>query len=346
MRFWIALCLLGAVSLGAEQFPGFEELMGKNTPHWRHISQPKDWELLYFAKDIYEKNSEAQFQKEGLMKIPPVIHFIWLGPRPFPAGSVENVRTWIAQNPGWKVKYWTDRDREPPCEGMERVLIKDFHFLRLGRCFDESQNFGEKSDILRYEILYQEGGVYADHDANCLRPFENMHRGYDFFCCLETPHEPFAGRSVTCGNGLIGSRPRHPTVEKLIDLIHRRWDVLGDKYRGKDEYSKVEVVMQRTYIALTDAIKGTINQKGNVDVILPAAYFFSKTGISPLYSKHFYATAWDEFRNRKTAMEKSGEKVLGKIISKHRQLSRVIYGLIAINGAFLLFSFIRWRRRA
>ena len=138
---------------------------------------------------------------------------------------------------------------------------------------------GRKIDILRYEILYDQGGVYVDHDANCLRPFEGMHWGFDLFCCLETPHEPFVGRNITCGNGVIGSRSHHPTVEKVLDLIAERWDGVGARYRGRrDDYSRAEIVMQRTYIALSDALFETIDQKGNVDILLPAAYFFSKIG--------------------------------------------------------------------
>ncbi len=338
--------ILGLLILASSLFGGeindFDQLMGKSTAHWNYVAQSQDIDMLERAKTLYEKNQSAQFISEGPYKIPPVVHFIWLGPRPFPPQSVENVRTWIALNPGWKVKFWTDRDREPPCEGMEKVFVQDFPFLKLGGCYEDSQNWAEKSDVLRFEILYQEGGVYADHDANCLRPFSSMHRGYDFFCGFEAPHEPFVGRNITCGNGVIGSRPGHPTVARVIDLIAENWDALGEKFRGKDPYSRIEVVMQRTYIALTNALEGTINRDGNVDIILPAAYFFSKSGIAPIYSKHFYDTTWDDFRSRKTDMEHFNEKTLRKIEHKTRTLSFVLIGLFFLNG--LCFALLKRRK--
>src|SRR4029078_2446346 len=102
------------------------------------------------------------FTRQGPYKIPPTVHFIWLGPKHFPPESVDNVRMWIAKNPGWKVKFWTDRKREAPCQGMEIAYVADFAFHCLEKCYRDSENWGEKSDILRYEILFQEGGVYVD----------------------------------------------------------------------------------------------------------------------------------------------------------------------------------------
>lgn len=343
------LCLLFTGNLYAKDplsaVDEFDELMGKTTAHWKHVGQLQDKETLERYRQLYYKNKNAQFMSEGSFKVPPVIHFIWLGPHSFPPESVENVRTWIAHHPGWKVKFWTDRDREVPCEGMEKVLIKDFNFLRLGQCYENSQNWGEKSDLLRFEILFQQGGIYVDHDASCIKPFDGMNRGYDFFCGLETPHEAFVGRNVTCGNGILGSRPLHPTVGKVLDLIAERWQRLGEKFRGKDDYSRIEVVMQRTYIALTLALPETIDREGNVDIVLPAAYFFSKSGVPPLYSQHFYAGAWDEFKEHKSEIQRVKEKTLGKIRRKNLNLTYLITGLIVFNGLILGISLHKLKKQ-
>jgi hypothetical protein len=348
MRTIFFLCFIGLSTLFANESSSsldeFDELMGKTTAHWRYVAQTEDMQTLERAKALYFKNKAAQFTEAGSYKIPPIIHFIWLGPKPFPPQSVENVRSWIAQNPGWKVKFWTDRDREAPCEGMEIVTLKNFNFSKLGKCYEESQNWGEKSDLLRYEVLYQQGGVYVDHDANCLKPFVGMVRGYDFFCGLETPHEAFVGKNVTCGNGLLGARPRHPIVAKVLELIADRWQPLGEKFRGNDDYSRNEMVMRRTYIALTLAMTETIDREGSVDIVLPAAYFFSKSGIKPLYSKHFYASAWNESKVRKSDLEHVEEKILGKIRRKNLNLTYLILGLTLFNGLLLGFSLYKGKK--
>lgn len=37
-----------------------------------------------------------------------------------------------------------------------------------------AKNYGEKSDILRYEILCQFGGIYVDCDFECLKSFDGL----------------------------------------------------------------------------------------------------------------------------------------------------------------------------
>lgn len=337
-----ALLLIPLFWCGFAQAENFDSLMGKETPHWSYLVREEDNTFLQACRAVYETQIRTPPTKS--FKIPKIIHFIWLGPRPFPPESVENIRTWMAHHPDWTVKFWTDRDRPVPCKGMQRFFVKNFPFMKLKHCFENSENYGEKSDILRYEILYREGGVYADHDANSLRSFEPLHTTYDFYCGLEAPHEPFVGQSITCGNGVIGSRPHHPAIKKVIDLIAVRWDPLGRQYRGRDSYSRTEVVMRRTYIALTDVLKGgALNQEGNVDIVLPAAYFFAKSGIPSLYSKHFYATAWAEDRAKKSDFQKASEKKLDKILKRSKNITWLAAGLVLASA---LAIFTLWRQKS
>ena len=61
----------------------------------------------------------------------------------------------------WTLKLWTDEN------------IKDLNFDNRD-IFDKADNYGMKSDILRYEILYREGGIYIDIDYECLQSIENI----------------------------------------------------------------------------------------------------------------------------------------------------------------------------
>jgi hypothetical protein len=333
-KFFVA-ALLSIASLFSVEKDDFDLLMGKNTKHWSHVAQPVDLQAMSRFKELYEKKKELRHLKAPA-KIPHVVHFIWLGPRAFPGESVENVRTWMAKNPNWTFKFWTDRERDAPCHGMETILIKKYPFSLLSRCYELSENWGEKSDVLRFEILYHQGGVYVDHDANCLKPFDGMHGAYDFYCGLEVPHPVVGGLNITAGNGVIGSRPGHPIVEEVIHLIDQRWDELAKKYPGKDDFSKTQIVMERTYLALTLALRNKLDLPGNSDIVLPAAYLFAKPGIKPLYSQHFFANSWA--KNSKDAdFEKKTQKILTKLDQKLQKTSIIMGAFLSFN--LLLFTF-------
>jgi mannosyltransferase OCH1-like enzyme len=113
------------------------------------------------------------------------------------------------------VKVWTDDDA--PC----------FPFINR-RAFDDAQNYGEKSDIWRYEILYRHGGVYADTDFECLKPFDDLHKTCEFYAGVGQMKE------AELINALIGSRPNHPILQALIENIkpgagdHDPWRIIAD----------------------------------------------------------------------------------------------------------------------
>jgi mannosyltransferase OCH1-like enzyme len=331
-----------------EQNPSteFERLMGKSTEHWKYMQTEEDKTAFRFFETLYDKNKKFLSEKIAQQKIPHTVHFIWLGPKPFPPQSVENVRSWMAKNPTWRVKFWTDRDRPLPCSRMELCYVDDFQFTALRHCYETSQNWGEKSDVLRYEILYQEGGVYADHDANCLCPFDTLHANFDFYCGLEAPHPPFVDRNITTGNGVLGSRPGHPVIKQVLNFIGTHWDQTAQQIRGKDACSKMELVLARTYIALTNSLKTSVDRDQNIDIVLPSAYFFAKTGIPSLYSKHFYATAWAESNQAPTALSRKLEKKLSQLQKQSTRLQNLCLLGLSVHVVFLIAILRRKRSNA
>ena len=174
-------------SAPASLFRRFESLTGKDLPVWDYVQTKEDVEHLNLFKRMYDLKKGLIGASGEMQRIPKVVHFIWIGPRQFPRESVENVRSWMAKNPGWTFNFWTDRQRPLPCPGMKMRMIRELNFLKLHDCFAKSDNYGEKSDLLRYEILYQEGGVYVDHDVKCFKPFDPLNTAYDFSAASTCP---------------------------------------------------------------------------------------------------------------------------------------------------------------
>jgi hypothetical protein len=85
---------------------------------------------------------------------------------------------------------------------------------RSKKAYLAAANYGMKSDILRYEILYQRGGVYVDTDYECVSSFNNLASNSQFFCGRANVT---AMSSIEINNGLIGSVPNHPVVNNFIE---------------------------------------------------------------------------------------------------------------------------------
>ncbi len=104
--------------------------------------------------------------------------------------------TWIKNHPDWEYKLWTEKE-------IDALSLKNREM------YDYAVNYGEKSDIARYEILYRFGGVYVDTDFESYKPLDTLHQAYDFYIGIQ----PLDTGHVQLGIGIIGSRPGHPLLE-------------------------------------------------------------------------------------------------------------------------------------
>ena len=157
---------------------------------------------------LAEKAFESFCNKEpGVSLIPPIVHFIWMGSEP-PKTVELAMASWKKHNPSFEVKLWTDAEIQKfswSCPHSEMF-------------FKTAKNWAEKSDILRFEILYQLGGIYCDTDAVCLNSFENLlNRGMSFFAGFESNKIKRFGRPLI-GSALIGAAPRSSVIKRCIDF--------------------------------------------------------------------------------------------------------------------------------
>jgi inositol phosphorylceramide mannosyltransferase catalytic subunit len=245
------------------------------------------WNILQY---FYERNYLDADQ--GDIHIPKIIHQIWLG-SPLPSKYVELQNTWKKFHPDWEYRLWTDAESE-----KLTMVHRDM--------YDNAVNVGVKSDILRYEILYQFGGLYVDTDFECLKSFEEMHRKCDFYAgLLQSTNEL---RILT---GIIGSIPKGDVIKNILDSIA---DVR--------KVSSTESVLKATGPAFfTDRFFSTITEQKSI--IFPATFFYpspnSNVGIphdvqkkhirEESFAIHYWDMSW-------TKGKKSLKVIAGKII-KH-----------------------------
>lgn len=81
-------------------------------------------------------------------KIPKVFHQIWLNGT-MPKEYQELTEILLSLHPGWEYKLWTSENRP---KLFNEEIYKTMPFWKF------------KSDLIRYEVLLREGGVYLDTD--------------------------------------------------------------------------------------------------------------------------------------------------------------------------------------
>ena len=210
-----------------------------------HIIGMNGDNLYNFFRKIYENLNFSVIPTESELKIPKIIHQIWLG-SDLPEAFIELQQSWIEHHLGrdWLYKLWTDKD-------VEQMELYNREF------YDATDNFGVKSDILRWEILYNFGGVYVDMDFECLRALDQFHYTYDFYTALQ----PLDTLFVQLGAALVGACPGHPILQHCIETIQQDWHLQGaPKKTGPVHFTK--------------SFCACANINGNKDIAFPAFYFY------------------------------------------------------------------------
>ena len=200
----VAYSVLLISSLRAHTFEpfayvNFAQSMGNVRHQWgNYFKEDCEWES--FLREHYEAYNPSKIEPQEESLIPKILHQIWLG-SPFPEKYKKWQASWLEHHPDWEYKLWTDEN------------IKELTLQNQDK-FDKATSWGTKTDILRFEILYQMGGLYVDTDFECFRSMDLFHHCYSFYFSI-LPEPNFA----LC-NAFIASVPGHPVLKGLLDSVY------------------------------------------------------------------------------------------------------------------------------
>ncbi|WP_424195630.1 glycosyltransferase [Ampullimonas aquatilis] len=104
--------------------------------------------------------------------IPKTIHIIWVGDE---SQRPDNcIQTWIDHNPSWQVKVWGNDE------------LANYGWVNANHLRDMAEKeLNGVADLMRWEILYNEGGFVVDADSVCVRPLPDWLCENEAFACWE-----------------------------------------------------------------------------------------------------------------------------------------------------------------
>ncbi len=181
-------------------------------------------------------------------KIPKIIHQIWVGKNPIPEKYKEYMKTWQIIHPDWEYKLWTDED------------VDDFPW-RNKDLFLQAENPGMKSDIWRYEIINQYGGLYVDTDMEAIRSFEAIHSRLEFYAGL-------GGRRLII-NSVFASKPNSPILNKIIEGLKE--SVHCQSYDSFNFITVLHATGPYFFTKMINMVLPTVNP--SLNIIFPQPYF-------------------------------------------------------------------------
>ncbi|MES2121717.1 MAG: glycosyltransferase [Chlamydiota bacterium] len=307
----------------------------------QYVQTEEDFRKLGLFSAMYQM-AEKQPEQEGA--IPKTLHFIWLGPAPFPAASAARLQGWIAQHPQWKVKLWMDEGSDLVVQGVERKGSTDFPLGALEKCYYASDNFGERSMLVRYAILLSEGGIYIDHDMRCLKPLDPLLKKCDFLCGMEPPASSILSSSVYASPHLLGAVPAHAVLQTAVKWLQKEWDRLEGQYPGSEPSEIYNRVLHRAYRALDIAIKSAHHRSGSRDVVFPPDYFSLQDSKRAQFAVHEHLGSW---YRQSSAEEIKVQSLLERAIDKASGTFQLAIALTLINicAALLFFSQHFYRKK-
>lgn len=133
--------------------------------------------------------------------IPKIIHYVWVGPKPFPADAQLRVNGWKRLLPDYDFKLWDEGNI-------------DFAQLFVCQAYGVG-TYNRVANYVRMAALERFGGIYLDHDIELVKSFDPM-LGDGFFAGFQTMD---ATAKDIVNNAVIGAEPGHHIPRRVLAAL-------------------------------------------------------------------------------------------------------------------------------
>ena len=220
---------------------GSEQALQQLQPLKSHFMMPNN---------VFNDNWNKTDKEIWRYRIPPILHQKWMTEY-VPIETKTWISSWNKLHPEWKYWFWTDKS----VFDFLQESFPDFTDLYKGYKQDI-----QRADVMRYFVLYQFGGVYADLDFEWLRSLDEDILNRTCFIAQEPlEHALLINEKKNFDrpfgtNALMGCRRKHPFFKYVIERLKDKatlsgeqettgpWmvDSLAQEYIKQTKYSKDE----------------------------------------------------------------------------------------------------------
>lgn len=214
--------------------------------------------------------------------IPKTIHYCWFGGNPLPDSVQKCIKSWKKFFPDYEIKEWNECNFDVnmipfTCEAYS---AKKYAFV---------------SDVARFFILYNEGGLYFDTDVEVVSSFDEiLARGA--YMGVEVPSvegsipavNPGLGLGAEAGNKVLRSVLDHYQTQHFLDengqqipgtVVSHTTEVLAKEY-GLQSNNEVQTldgvtIYPQDYFNPFNDVTGVLNKTKNTRSI----HWYSKTWV-------------------------------------------------------------------
>lgn len=214
--------------------------------------------------------------------IPQIIHYCWFGSNPLPDSVQKCIKSWKKFLPDYEIKEWNESNFDVNMIPFTREAysVKKYAFV---------------SDVARFYILYNEGGLYFDTDVEVVSSLEDiLNRGA--YMGVEVPStdgsmpavNPGLGLAAEAGNKVLKSVLDHYQMQHFLDengqqipgtVVSHTTTVLAQEYglQANNEIQTLDgvTIYPQDFFNPFNDVTGVLNKTKNTRSI----HWYSKTWI-------------------------------------------------------------------
>ncbi len=202
------------------------------------------------------------------------IHYIWLGGKKKPRKIKKCISGWKKKMPDWEIKEWNESN----------VDLDKYSFCR--EAYDAGK-FAFAADVLRFEILFNEGGLYFDTDVKILKSLNDLTEKYEGFSGYEF-------NSVAPGLVLFCAKSGNQILAEMLEIYSKTHFIVNGEENKKVVGIYFSEVLEKHGFVYEDK-----EQCCDGFTVLPSTYFCPTDGFgNPMnfsentYSVHLFAGSW------------------------------------------------------